>query len=177
MTMQTRISEATQAQADMIPPFLLPSQQITGGEKVMNSKEENQSANGQQHTHQQPNADAKSGDVAAQKPIQTQATAEQLPRPQPIIRRENFCKFAQVEQALVGHLEAKTATKDAARELGISVPTFNKYKGLVSIKYNTLFTTPEEEAFLEKQRNQPLIVKSKSTTPQKPQEPHHENAK
>ncbi len=143
----------------------------------MNSKRENQSVNGQQQTPLQPNANPQSGDVAEQKPTQTQATAEQPSKPQPIIRRENYCKFAQVEQALVGHLEAKTATKDAARELGISVPTFNKYKGLVSIKYNTLFRTPEEEKFLEKQRDQPLIVKSKNTTPKKPQEPHHENAK
>lgn len=167
MNISRHASEEAQAQADMIPPFLLPSQQITGGEKPMNSKKENQSGSGQQHTPQQPNTDAQNGAVAEQKPTQIQATAEQPPKPQPIIRRENFCKFAQVEQALVGHLKARTATKDAARELGISVPTFNKYKGLVSIKHNTLFTTPEEETFLEKQRTQPLIVKPKSTKPQK----------
>lgn len=99
----------------------LPSQQITDGEKAMNSKKRKFSVNGQQQTPLQPNANPQSGDVA-ERSLHRPRQQRNSPKPQHIIRRENYCKFAQVEQALVGHLEAKTATKDAARELGISVP-------------------------------------------------------
>lgn len=70
--------------------------------------------------------------------------------PQPVIRRENYCKFEQVELRLKHHLDVETPIKEAVKDLGISQATFYKYKNLLSLKYQTLYRTPEELKFLEK---------------------------
>ena len=64
--------------------------------------------------------------------------------------RENYCKYDRVERELLVLLEDNTPAKEAAKTLGISLPTLYKYKGIASIKHQKLYVIPEEERFLRK---------------------------
>ena len=82
---------------------------------------------------------------------QPEAESSQPEKAKPFVRRENYCKFNMVESSLGHMLERSVPIKEITANLGISLPTFYKYKNLLSAKNNRLYVSPEEEAFLKKQ--------------------------
>ena len=82
---------------------------------------------------------------------QAQPVQERPQTAKPFVRRENYCKFNMVESSLGHMLERSVPIKEITANLGISLPTFYKYKNLLSAKNNRLYVSPEEEAFLKKQ--------------------------
>lgn len=69
--------------------------------------------------------------------------------------RAHYRKYFQVQERLIEHLEAGLSAKESAKELGISLPTFYKYKSIASIENDTLYMTAEEKSHVARLR---LIV-------------------
>jgi hypothetical protein len=69
------------------------------------------------------------------------------------IRRENYCKYGMVHKKLLEYLEDGVSAKFTAKELHISLPTYYKYKSIATIETGKIFVSPEEIAFMERQKN------------------------
>jgi DNA invertase Pin-like site-specific DNA recombinase len=70
-----------------------------------------------------------------------------------IVKRENYCKYAFVHDRLLQYLEKGTSARWTASALRISLPTYYKYKSMISIEQNKIYAVKEEKAFLEKEEN------------------------
>lgn len=63
-------------------------------------------------------------------------------------KRDHYRKYFQVQERLVQCLEAGRSAKEAAKDLGISLPTFYKYKSIASIENDTIYMTAEETDYV-----------------------------
>jgi hypothetical protein len=68
------------------------------------------------------------------------------------IRRENYCKFNKVHEKLLEYLEDGVSAKMTAKDLNISLPTYYKYKSIISIENNKIYKVKEESDFLDRER-------------------------
>jgi hypothetical protein len=68
------------------------------------------------------------------------------------IRRENYCKFNDVSEKLLEYLEDGVSAKITAKDLNISLPTYFKYKSMISIKNNKIYKVKEEVDFLDREK-------------------------
>jgi hypothetical protein len=68
------------------------------------------------------------------------------------IRRENYCKFNKVHEKLITYLEDGVSAKMTAKDLNISLPTYWKYKSIVSIENNKIYKVKEEADFLDREK-------------------------
>jgi hypothetical protein len=67
-------------------------------------------------------------------------------------RKENYCKYSQVQNQLLKYLEDGVSAKLTAKLLHISLPTFYKYKSIASIETGKIYTVQEETAFMEREK-------------------------
>jgi hypothetical protein len=80
------------------------------------------------------------------------------------IRRENYCKFNKVHEKLITYLEDGVSAKMTAKDLNISLPTYYKYKSIISIENNKIYKVKEEADFLDrekKRKENELLVNNK----------------
>jgi hypothetical protein len=67
-------------------------------------------------------------------------------------RRENYCKFNQVHDKFVEYLEDGISAKLTAKDLNISLPTYYKYKSIITIENNKIYKIKEETDFIEREQ-------------------------
>ena len=67
-------------------------------------------------------------------------------------KRDHYRKYFQVQERLVQCLEENCSAKDAAKELGISLPTFYKYKSIASVENDMVYMTEEEVRYIRGQQ-------------------------
>jgi hypothetical protein len=68
------------------------------------------------------------------------------------IRRENYCKYNKVHEKLLEYLEGSVSAKITVKDLNISLPTYYKYKSIISIENNKIYKVKEESDFLDRER-------------------------
>lgn len=68
-------------------------------------------------------------------------------------RKPNYWKYESVKPRLREELENGNSTKEIAECLKISIPTFHKYKGLLSAEDNRIYKTREENGFLNSKKS------------------------
>ena len=66
--------------------------------------------------------------------------------------KNNSCKYNLVKERLIQSLEAGMSARDCAAELGISIPTVNRYKCCLSAEFGKVFPVQDELRFIERQR-------------------------
>lgn len=64
--------------------------------------------------------------------------------------KQNYCKFNKVRGQLLYHLQNQTPIKQACADIGISQPTYYKYKNILSITNKLIYISPEEQKFIDK---------------------------
>lgn len=77
-------------------------------------------------------------------------------------RKDNYCKYNRVRDDLIRYLELQKSAKDSAKELGISLQTYYKYKSIASIETGRVYEAPEERKFIERQKKK-LVDKAEKT--------------
>lgn len=66
--------------------------------------------------------------------------------------KNNSCKYNLVKERLIQFLEAGMSARDCAHDLGISIPTVNRYKCCLSAEFGRAFPVQDELRFIERQR-------------------------